>query len=266
MMSYETRENLMFGGVICAIMAVGAVGGGIGALTGASYAHECSFEGHTCQPSALLNAPENISVTELALLAELDKPDSDVDKDASIRMLNDIRLEGKVVARIGFARVKDQLKAVRDEKWAQEKFMLQTRVDFQKAMAMATRADTENDLASQKWAQLDLDWAKLEKGKMEEALKNMRSMKILAMAIKEQHLELQNAMKELEELDVEDAQVGYDYGAQVDYDYGSGGGGKDGAKTRSELREREAAYFSQQDWKAEWERNAARVRQLMNAK
>jgi hypothetical protein len=205
--------------------------------------HNCSIEGHECTPgevikevevncrhqdAASLAATSSATIAEKALLLELDRPGGRVEQASILRHLDQIRKEREIA---------DKDKAAAE--WDREKTLKELEVALAKAKAQLTIADTENEIAQQKWAALELSWAKSQNGKMKEALDHLKSMKVLAEAIKEQHIELMNAVETLDVLEFKPPEVEAPDRGPI-----YGGGGKYGSKNMQELLERQRKYFT----------------------
>ena len=180
---------------------------------------------------------DELTVAEWALLIELERGNGSVTRHSMLNKLDDIRKERE-------AREDEKAKTDRaDNKYGL--VVLKAAVAKLDAEKAKIEAENEKERLAQKWTFSPWDdtiEASEEKAKqMEKRMKQLNHQRLLALAIRQQHIELVNALKALEEIEVKQPIIKVE--APDAKSYGSGGGGKRGSKNVKELFERQRAYF-----------------------
>ncbi len=228
------REEIPMKPVIFALSIALATTMIVAASTSTTVAlHNCSVEGHTCEVKEVIkevvkrvNCPnyndlrrEDLTVSQWAVLTELHA----AQKAHALYSTREKLL----------VRLENLQKSKKTHTFIQKKHAL----DLIKAMTAKTEAENTKEKLAQQWLNTPLSIGledTIEKQKqMEEKLQRLSNMRLLALAIRQQHVEMMNAVKDLE---VE--------GTTLEIESNSfGGGGKYGSKSIMELKIRELDYF-----------------------
>jgi len=202
--------------------------------------HNCSVAGHECEVEERLVEvikevncvtyndinKEEVTVAEWAILVELERNTSPSSRAKMITRLDAIRKEH----------------AAKEGKAADVKRVAaKNALGVLKATTAKIEAENEKEKLAQHWVTLNADWGKAEEEQMQEALKRLKHMKLLALTIKQQYRSMMHSIYALDQLEFLESK-GLLLEKPIPTEYGSGG--KYGASNKVELYEREAMFFS----------------------